>query len=120
LRTDGLPSRWGSTSPCLQNGSLRKPPALQAMHGVTRYGKLVMLIATSKRLQVLLDEAELREIQRAARAQNITVAAWVRQALRAARIQAAHGRCQEEARSCKGSSQAFVHKRGHRADDCRD
>lgn len=39
----------------------------------------------SKRLQVILDEAELREIQRAARAQRMTVAQWVRQALRAAR-----------------------------------
>jgi len=39
----------------------------------------------SKRLQVLLDEPELREIRRAARSQRITVAEWVRQALRAAR-----------------------------------
>lgn len=39
----------------------------------------------SKRLQVLLDEPELREIQRAARSQRMTVAEWVRQALRAAR-----------------------------------
>jgi len=39
----------------------------------------------SKRLQVLLDEPELREIQRAARAQRMTVAEWVRQALRTAR-----------------------------------
>jgi hypothetical protein len=38
----------------------------------------------SKRLQVLLDEPELREIERAARAQRTTVAEWVRQALRAA------------------------------------
>jgi hypothetical protein len=39
----------------------------------------------SKRLQVLLEDAEWREIQRAARAQRVTVAAWVREALRAAR-----------------------------------
>ena len=39
----------------------------------------------SKRLQVLLDDAELREIQRLARAERVTVAEWVRQALRAAR-----------------------------------
>jgi len=39
----------------------------------------------SKRLQVLLDDAELREIQRLARAQRMTVAEWVRAALRAAR-----------------------------------
>ena len=39
----------------------------------------------SKRLQVLLDERELREIQRIARRQRITVADWVRQALRTAK-----------------------------------
>ncbi len=39
----------------------------------------------TKRLQVLLDDAELREIQRVARSQRVTVAEWVRQALRAAR-----------------------------------
>jgi len=39
----------------------------------------------SKRLQVLLDEPEFREIRRSARAQRLTVAEWVRQALRAAR-----------------------------------
>ncbi len=38
----------------------------------------------SKRLQVLLDDAELREIRRIARAQRVSVAEWVRQALRAA------------------------------------
>jgi predicted 2-oxoglutarate/Fe(II)-dependent dioxygenase YbiX len=38
----------------------------------------------SKRLQVLLDEAELREVRRLARARRMTVAEWVRQALRAA------------------------------------
>ena len=39
----------------------------------------------SKRLQVLLDESEWREIRRSARASRMTVAEWVRQALRAAR-----------------------------------
>ena len=43
------------------------------------------LICMSKRLQVLLDELEWREVQRAARASRVTVAEWVRQALRAAR-----------------------------------
>jgi hypothetical protein len=38
-----------------------------------------------KRLQVLLDEAELREIQKTARRSRMTVAEWVRQALRQAR-----------------------------------
>jgi hypothetical protein len=41
----------------------------------------------SKRLQVILDDAEMRELQRVARAQRMTVAQWVRQALRAARRQ---------------------------------
>jgi hypothetical protein len=36
-------------------------------------------------MQVLLDDGEWREIQRAARADKTTVAEWVRQALRAAR-----------------------------------
>jgi hypothetical protein len=39
----------------------------------------------SKRLQVLLDDAEMRDLQRAARAERMTVAEWVRQTLRAAR-----------------------------------
>jgi hypothetical protein len=39
----------------------------------------------SKRLQVLLDEAELRDIQKIARRNRMTVAEWVRQALREAR-----------------------------------
>ena len=39
----------------------------------------------SKRLQVLLEEDELREIQRAARRERLTVAEWVRQALREVR-----------------------------------
>jgi len=39
----------------------------------------------TKRLQVLLEEAELRDLQRVARAHRMTVAEWVRQTLRAAR-----------------------------------
>jgi hypothetical protein len=41
----------------------------------------------SKRLQVILDDAEMREIQRLARRKRMSVAEWVRQALRAARRQ---------------------------------
>lgn len=44
-----------------------------------------ILQAMTKRLQVLLDEDELAEIQAAARARRVTVADWVRGALRAAR-----------------------------------
>ena len=43
------------------------------------------LIAMSKRLQVLLDEDELAEIQRLAKRRHQTTAAWVRDALRVAR-----------------------------------
>jgi hypothetical protein len=39
----------------------------------------------SKRLQVLLDEEEWRAVGRAARARRVTVAEWVRGALRGAR-----------------------------------
>ena len=39
----------------------------------------------AKRLQVILQDTEYREVQRAARSQNLTVAAWVRQALASAR-----------------------------------
>ncbi len=39
----------------------------------------------SKRLQVLMDEEEYLEIQGVARRQRLTVAEWVRQALRKAR-----------------------------------
>ncbi len=45
----------------------------------------------SKRLQVLLDESELRDIQRLARRERMTVAEWVRQALRIARRSVPHG-----------------------------
>ena len=39
----------------------------------------------AKRLQVLLDEEEYKEIQGVARRQRVTLAEWVRQALRQAR-----------------------------------
>ena len=39
----------------------------------------------TKRLQVLLDEEEYRELQGVARKQRVTLAEWVRQALRQAR-----------------------------------
>jgi len=39
----------------------------------------------SKRLQVLLDEKEFRQLREAARQQGVPVSVWVRQALREAR-----------------------------------
>jgi hypothetical protein len=41
----------------------------------------------SKRLQVVLDDAEAREIKRLARMHRMTVSEWVRQALRIVRRQ---------------------------------
>ena len=41
----------------------------------------------SKRLQVVLDDSEAREIKRLARNRRMTVSEWVRQALRGARRQ---------------------------------
>jgi hypothetical protein len=45
----------------------------------------------SKRLQVLLPEDELEEVQRRAREEHMTVAEWVRQSLRAARRERSGG-----------------------------
>ena len=42
------------------------------------------LIDMTKRLQVLMDDAELRSIQRLARKERVTTAEWVRQRLREA------------------------------------
>jgi hypothetical protein len=41
----------------------------------------------AKRLQVILQDAEYREVQRAARSRRISIAQWVRQALEMARRQ---------------------------------
>jgi hypothetical protein len=40
----------------------------------------------SKRLQIVVDDKELREIERAARQRDLSVSEWVRQSLRAARL----------------------------------
>jgi hypothetical protein len=45
----------------------------------------------SKRLQVILDDKEMREIERAARRRDLTVSEWVRQCLRAARMEEPSG-----------------------------
>lgn len=55
-----------------------------AIGSLTHGDESYRLSDVSKRLQVLLDDAELREIQRIARGRRMTVAEWVRQALRAA------------------------------------
>jgi hypothetical protein len=45
----------------------------------------------AKRLQVILQDPEYREIQRAARSRHMSIAAWVRQALELARRQTPTG-----------------------------
>jgi hypothetical protein len=55
------------------------------MRPLTHLYESFMLMEMSKRLQVILDAAELREVQKAARRERITTAEWVRRALRAAR-----------------------------------
>lgn len=50
----------------------------------------------SKRLQVLLDDAELTEIREVARRRQMTVAEWVRQTLRSARRRAPEGDAQKK------------------------
>ena len=50
----------------------------------------------SKRLQVLLKNAEYREVRRAARAQNMSVSEWVRQALSRARIRESSGNIEKK------------------------
>jgi hypothetical protein len=52
---------------------------------LTTQDESAKLQCVSKRLQVLLDDAELADVRRAARRQRLSTAAWVRQALRAAR-----------------------------------
>jgi hypothetical protein len=45
----------------------------------------------SKRMQIIMDDKEFRDIQLTAKANNMTVAEWVRQVLRAARRAQAKG-----------------------------
>lgn len=61
---------------------------MQVKHAirVVSSGMTIKPTPMSKRLQVLLDEAEFREIQEAARRDRITVSEWVRRSLRAATL----------------------------------
>jgi hypothetical protein len=58
----------------------------------------------SKRLQVILDDAELTEIQATAQKQRMTVAEWVRQALRSARRSVSEGRADKKIESIRASA----------------
>ena len=59
----------------------------------------------SKRLQVILDDREMREIQRIARRHHMSVAEWVRQALRAARREEPHADARKKLESVRASLQ---------------
>jgi len=52
---------------------------------LTHRDESIIIIVMTKRMQVLFDDAEWRDIQRSARAEKTTVAEWVRRALRQAR-----------------------------------
>lgn len=58
----------------------------------------------SKRLQVLLDEDEFREIRKLARQRHSTVAEWVREALRAARREQPSRRAEDKLRALRAAA----------------
>jgi len=57
----------------------------------------------SKRLQVLLKESEYREIRQAARARNLSVAEWVRQALRLVRLNEPSGSADKKIKAVRAA-----------------
>ncbi|HTP26390.1 MAG TPA: ribbon-helix-helix protein, CopG family [Anaeromyxobacteraceae bacterium] len=57
----------------------------------------------SKRLQVLLDETEYREVQQLARSRHVTVAAWVREAIREARRSLPSSRSEDKLRTLRAA-----------------
>jgi hypothetical protein len=59
----------------------------------------------TKRLQVLLHESELAEIRRAARKRRVSVAEWVRSALRQARVTEAGRPAAEKLRAVRTATQ---------------
>lgn len=58
----------------------------------------------SKRLQVLLDEKELRYLREAARRQGVPVSEWVRQALREARRREPRGDLESKLRAVRAAT----------------
>jgi hypothetical protein len=59
----------------------------------------------SKRLQVVLQDAEYREVQRAARSRRMSIAEWVRQSLDAARRQQPEGSLNKKLETLRIASQ---------------
>lgn len=58
----------------------------------------------SKRLQVLLDETEYREVRRLARSRHVTLASWVREAIREARRSQPSGRVEDKLRAVRAGA----------------
>ncbi len=58
-----------------------------------------------KRLQVILQDSDYREIQRAARSRRMSIAEWVRQALAAARRQQPEGSVNKKLAALRAASQ---------------
>lgn len=71
----------------LYNGGSPRHDKVLLFRDLTHDGDHFILMPMSKRLQVILDDKEMRDIQRTAKRQQMTVAEWVRQALRAAQRQ---------------------------------
>ena len=70
-------------------GLSNRSPQVPALQGkrLTHCHESYRLIEMTQRLQVLLDETEFAEIRRIAKRHHMTVAEWVRQALRIARAE---------------------------------
>jgi hypothetical protein len=59
----------------------------------------------AKRLQVILQDPEYREVQRAARSRHMTIAEWVRQALVRARSQESSGNVEKKLAAVRAAVQ---------------
>ncbi len=59
----------------------------------------------AKRLQVILQDVDYRQIQRAARARHLSIAEWVRQALDAARKRAPDGNGDRKVEAIRSAAQ---------------
>jgi len=58
----------------------------------------------SKRLQVLLDESELQQLQKTAREEGVPLSEWVRRALREARAREPEGDIESKLRAVRAAA----------------
>ncbi|HEY6569719.1 MAG TPA: CopG family transcriptional regulator [Candidatus Limnocylindrales bacterium] len=74
-----------SAAPDVRNvhGPHSRPEFVRQSHTLTHHHESSSLMGMTKRLQVLLNDDELRQIQRLARGRRMTTAAWVRESLQA-------------------------------------